>query len=70
MLLSGEDKNHRNAYNQAESDALEWDRAVPDVRDRGCARKTYDADTLPTTSVIICFHNEGEYLRDENVNSL
>ena len=57
-LRPGEDKNHRNAYNQAASDALEWDRAVPDVRDGGCSRKTY-SDNLPSTSVIICFHNEG-----------
>merc|ERR1711962_341723 len=57
-LRPGEDKNHRNAYNQAASDALEWDRAVPDVRDRKCQHKIYD-DELPTTSVIICYHNEG-----------
>jgi len=57
-LKPGEDKNQRNAYNQEASDALPWDRGVPDVRDQSCKRINYDKD-LPTTTIIICFHNEG-----------
>ena len=57
-LKPGEDKNERNAYNQQVSDALDWDRTVPDVRDEKCQNIRYDND-LPTTSIIICFHNEG-----------
>lgn len=57
-LKDGEDKNQRNAYNQEASDALAWDRDVPDVRDNSCKNIKYDYD-LPTTTIIICFHNEG-----------
>jgi len=57
-LKPGEDKMGRNAYNQEASDALTWNRDVPDVRDGACKRVKYDA-SLPTTSIIICFHNEG-----------
>lgn len=57
-LKPGEDKNQRNAYNQQASDSLPWDRQVPDVRDQKCQNVRYDGD-LPTTSIIICFHNEG-----------
>ena len=32
-LKPGEDKNQNNAYNQEASEALAWDRDVPDVRD-------------------------------------
>lgn len=57
-LKPGEDKNQRNAYNQEASEKLAWDRAIPDVRDHSCRKIDYDYD-LPTTSIIICFHNEG-----------
>ena len=57
-LKPGEDKNQRNAYNQEASDALAWDRTVPDVQDAKCQNIKYDKD-LPTTSIIICFHSEG-----------
>ncbi|XP_065660780.1 polypeptide N-acetylgalactosaminyltransferase 2 isoform X3 [Hydra vulgaris] len=57
-LKPGEDKNQRNAYNQEASELLPWDRVVPDVRDPGCRKKSYDKN-LPTTTIIICFHNEG-----------
>ncbi|XP_066936239.1 polypeptide N-acetylgalactosaminyltransferase 2-like [Clytia hemisphaerica] len=57
-LKPGEDKNVRNAYNQEASEKLAWDRPIPDVRDAKCRNKRYDTD-LPTTTIIICFHNEG-----------
>eukprot|EP00794_Sanderia_malayensis_P020221 gene20221-22197_t len=57
-LKPDEDAYGRNAYNQKESDKLPVDREVPDVRDGKCRSKVYDI-SLPTTSVIICFHNEG-----------
>lgn len=43
-LKDGEDKNQRNAYNQEASDALAWDRDVPDVRDN---RYVYMFDIYP-----------------------
>lgn len=57
-LKPGEDKDKRNAYNQEASEKLDWDRKIPDVRDAKCQAKRYD-DDLPTTTIIICFHNEG-----------
>ncbi|XP_031564853.1 polypeptide N-acetylgalactosaminyltransferase 2-like [Actinia tenebrosa] len=54
----GEDAYARNAYNLKVSDKVAFDRQVPEVRDPEC-QKTVWPDDLPTTSVIICFHNEG-----------
>ncbi|XP_053612243.1 polypeptide N-acetylgalactosaminyltransferase 2-like [Plodia interpunctella] len=47
----------RNRFNQAASDSLPSNRAVPDTRNAMCRLKKYDED-LPQTSVIITFHNE------------
>ncbi|CAH2236681.1 jg20900 [Pararge aegeria aegeria] len=47
----------RNRFNQAASDSLPSNRAVPDTRTAMCRLKKYDED-LPQTSVIITFHNE------------
>ncbi|XP_026315313.1 polypeptide N-acetylgalactosaminyltransferase 2 isoform X2 [Hyposmocoma kahamanoa] len=47
----------RNRFNQAASDNLPSNRAVPDTRNAMCRLKKYEAD-LPQTSVIITFHNE------------
>ncbi|XP_072939154.1 polypeptide N-acetylgalactosaminyltransferase 2 [Epargyreus clarus] len=47
----------RNRFNQAASDQLPSNRAVPDTRNAMCRLKKYDED-LPQTSVIITFHNE------------
>ncbi|XP_013180728.1 PREDICTED: polypeptide N-acetylgalactosaminyltransferase 2-like isoform X2 [Papilio xuthus] len=47
----------RNRFNQAASDILPSNRAVPDTRNAMCRLKKYDND-LPETSVIITFHNE------------
>lgn len=47
----------RNRFNQAASDALSSNRAIPDTRNAMCRLKKYEED-LPQTSVIITFHNE------------
>ncbi|VVC91583.1 unnamed protein product, partial [Leptidea sinapis] len=47
----------RNRFNQAASDALPSNRAIPDTRNAMCRLKKYGED-LPQTSVIITFHNE------------
>ncbi|CAH2076007.1 unnamed protein product, partial [Iphiclides podalirius] len=47
----------RNRFNQAASDNLPSNRAVPDTRNAMCRLKKYE-DDLPETSVIITFHNE------------
>ncbi|XP_059051410.1 polypeptide N-acetylgalactosaminyltransferase 2-like [Achroia grisella] len=47
----------RNRFNQAASDTLHSNRAIPDTRNAMCRLKKYDED-LPQTSVIITFHNE------------
>ncbi|KAK3743016.1 hypothetical protein QZH41_009278 [Actinostola sp. cb2023] len=54
----GEDAYARNAYNLKVSDKIAVDREVPEVRDSQCQKKSWTSN-LPTTSVIICFHNEG-----------
>ncbi|CAI8012812.1 Polypeptide N-acetylgalactosaminyltransferase 2 [Geodia barretti] len=46
-----------NAFNQVESDKLHSDRLIPDTRNYKCGSKIYPSP-LPSTSVIICFHNE------------
>ncbi|EDV24009.1 uncharacterized protein TRIADDRAFT_27318 [Trichoplax adhaerens] len=56
-LKQGEDAYIRNAFNQAECDKLPTDRGVPDTRDYSCRSLEYK-HKLPTTSVIITFHNE------------
>ncbi|XP_041988565.1 polypeptide N-acetylgalactosaminyltransferase 2-like [Aricia agestis] len=47
----------RNRFNQAASDNLPSNRAIPDTRNAMCRLKKYEED-LPQTSVIITFHNE------------
>jgi polypeptide N-acetylgalactosaminyltransferase len=61
--LSDEDKQKfdlgwkNNAYNQYASDMMSLHRSLPDVRDKECLSQKYH-DSLPDTSVVICFHNE------------
>jgi len=57
-VKKGDDAYASNAYNQEASDKAAFDRDVPDVRDSQCQKRSWSTD-LPTTSIIICFHNEG-----------
>ncbi|XP_018025197.1 polypeptide N-acetylgalactosaminyltransferase 2 [Hyalella azteca] len=54
----GADAYSRNKFNQAESDRLASNRAIPDTRNAMCRSITWDHLSLPATSVIITFHNE------------
>ncbi|KHN82061.1 Polypeptide N-acetylgalactosaminyltransferase 5 [Toxocara canis] len=46
-----------NAFNQYASDMISIHRTLPGTIDEECKTEKY-LDNLPTTSVIICFHNE------------
>lgn len=47
-----------NRFNLMASDRIPLDRSLPDVRKKRCQNKTTDLGNLPTTTVIIVFHNE------------
>lgn len=51
------EKFKENQFNVMVSDRISINRSLPDVRLEGCRSKVYPAD-LPSTSVIIVFHNE------------
>lgn len=62
VRLSEDDPNYEslykvNGFNAALSDKIALDRAVPDIRHKGCKDKKYLIDLL-TVSVIVPFHNE------------
>ncbi|XP_015903694.1 polypeptide N-acetylgalactosaminyltransferase 2-like [Parasteatoda tepidariorum] len=57
ILAPGENYYSRNKFNQAASDKLPSNRDIPDTRHDKCSSKTKRKD-LPSTSVIITFHNE------------
>jgi len=50
-----------NAYNQYISDMISLHRSLPDQRDPWCREpeRNLPINKLPSTSVIVCFHNEG-----------
>ncbi|KAL1137898.1 hypothetical protein AAG570_009593, partial [Ranatra chinensis] len=48
----------KNAFNQYVSDLISLHRSLPDPRDSWCKVEGRYLDNLPSTSVIICFHNE------------
>ncbi|XP_049818188.1 putative polypeptide N-acetylgalactosaminyltransferase 9 isoform X1 [Aethina tumida] len=48
----------KNAFNQYASDMISVHRSLPDPRDEWCKEPNRFLDNLPSTSVIICFHNE------------
>lgn len=56
-LKEGEDPYLRNKFNQQASDQLPSNREIPDTRGQACKRKKWRTD-LPSTSVVITFHNE------------
>lgn len=47
-----------NRFNIMASDRIPLNRSLPDVRKKDCKMKSYPLHDLPTTSVIIVFHNE------------
>uniref|UniRef100_A0A1A8LDU9 Polypeptide N-acetylgalactosaminyltransferase n=1 Tax=Nothobranchius pienaari TaxID=704102 RepID=A0A1A8LDU9_9TELE len=57
QLKAGDDPYREHAFNLQESDRLGSERAIRDTRHYRCASLTYDSD-LPSTSIIITFHNE------------
>ncbi|KAI5616685.1 polypeptide N-acetylgalactosaminyltransferase 16 [Silurus asotus] len=57
QLKAGEDPYKEHAFNLQESDRLGSERAIRDTRHYRCASVTFDHD-LPSTSIIITFHNE------------
>ncbi|KAM8921696.1 polypeptide N-acetylgalactosaminyltransferase 16 [Pelodytes ibericus] len=57
LIKPGEDPYRQHAFNQLESDKLSSDRPIRDTRHYRCTSVHYDTD-LPSTSVIITFHNE------------
>ncbi|KAI1719153.1 glycosyl transferase family 2 domain-containing protein [Ditylenchus destructor] len=57
-LKEGEDRYQANKFNQAASDAVQFNRTVPDSREKSCQYLKFDTDSLPPTSIIITFHNE------------
>ncbi|KAF0043882.1 hypothetical protein F2P81_003040 [Scophthalmus maximus] len=57
QLKPGDDPYREHAFNLQESDRLGSERAIRDTRHYRCASLNYDGD-LPSTSVIITFHNE------------
>ncbi|XP_027028703.1 polypeptide N-acetylgalactosaminyltransferase 16 [Tachysurus fulvidraco] len=57
QLKAGEDPYKEHAFNLQESDRLGSERAIRDTRHYRCASVTFDPD-LPSTSIIITFHNE------------
>ncbi|XP_039296598.1 putative polypeptide N-acetylgalactosaminyltransferase 9 isoform X2 [Nilaparvata lugens] len=48
----------KNAFNQYVSDLISLHRQLPDPRDEWCKAPNRTLTKLPSTSVVICFHNE------------
>ena len=49
---------HLNEFNLVVSDKISLDRKLDDVRSEDCQALQYSPPSLPTTSVVIVFHNE------------
>eukprot|EP00040_Diaphanoeca_grandis_P003375 m.24784 g.24784 ORF g.24784 m.24784 type:complete len:612 (-) comp14745_c0_seq1:57-1892(-) len=52
------DPMKQHAFNERVSNQQSSDRDVKDTRTPSCKSVTYDVASLPSTSVIVCFHNE------------
>ncbi|XP_060577557.1 polypeptide N-acetylgalactosaminyltransferase 5-like [Ruditapes philippinarum] len=50
------DGERKNSFNEYASNKISVHRSLPDTRDPSCSRLF--PENLPTTSVLICFHNE------------
>ncbi|XP_035217673.1 polypeptide N-acetylgalactosaminyltransferase 2-like [Stegodyphus dumicola] len=57
LINPGENPYSRNKFNQAASDKILSNREIPDTRHDECFSRSFRKD-LPSTSVIITFHNE------------
>lgn len=57
-IADGEKQLKKIALNQALSEHISYNRTVPDARHPACRKKSYDVDSLLTTSVIVIFFNE------------
>ncbi|CAK9300062.1 unnamed protein product [Gordionus sp. m RMFG-2023] len=58
-----------NAFNQFVSDRISLHRKLPEIRDKECLAIKYDYD-LPTTSIVMCFHNEAFSVLLRGVHSI
>lgn len=59
----------RNSFNQYASDMISVHRRLPDIRNPSCKQETYPKN-LPSTSIIICFHNEAWSVLLRTVHSI
>ncbi|XP_059086114.1 putative polypeptide N-acetylgalactosaminyltransferase 9 isoform X1 [Tigriopus californicus] len=60
----------KNAFNQYVSDLISVHRTLPDPRDEWCKAPNRFLSDLPSTSVIICFHNEAWSILLRTVHSV
>ncbi|XP_071812877.1 polypeptide N-acetylgalactosaminyltransferase 1-like [Apostichopus japonicus] len=58
-----------NEFNLMATDRIALNRSLPDVRPKGCINKPYPTN-LPTTSVILIYHNEAWSTLLRNVHSI
>jgi len=59
-----------NAFNQYVSDMISLHRSLPDPRDEWCKAENRFLTDLPTTSVVVCFHNEAWSVLMRTVHSI
>lgn len=59
-----------HAFNEKVSNEVSSDRDIPDTRNPVCRPLQYDVKNLPTSSVIVCFHNEARSTLLRTVRSI